>query len=124
MISEADYNAAIAAKNAAEDTINQYHSEKQAAFDERLRLSPIFTDEELIYSAQVLCPCGYGLAYPKGCGAFHYWDCSGILKGIADTTVEHCGQYPFAMSNIKSELQPSAGGRTTRCVFQPKSSAA
>lgn len=123
MITEDEYTAAIAAKNAAEATITQYHSEKVGAFEERLRTNPVFKDEELIYAAYILCPCGHGMAYPRGCGPLHYWDCSAILRGIADKEVEHAGQQPFTMTNIKSEQQASAHGATTRGVFRPKPAA-
>jgi hypothetical protein len=79
--------------------------------------NPIFTDDELRYSARDLCPCGHGLAYPKECGTSHYWDCSAILKGIADSKIAHTGRLPFIYYSIKSE---SAQNGTTRGVFIPK----
>lgn len=120
MITEADYQKALDDKELAQEVINAYHKLKSEAFQQRLLDNPIFTDDELVYSADVLCPCGHGIAYPKGCGSFHHWDCAGILKGIADKDAEHCGQQPFVMTDYKSELQTSANGRTTRGVFRPK----
>lgn len=120
MISEQEYKEAIQKKDEAENVIQQFHREKLDSFDYRMKTNPIFTDDELIYSANSLCPCGYGLAYPKGCGPFHYWECSGILKGIADKSVPHSDRLPFAVYEIKSEQQPSANGMTTRGVFKPK----
>lgn len=79
--------------------------------------NPIFTDDELVYSANQLCPCGHGLAYPKDCGPSHYWDCSAILKGIADKSVQHTGQLPFAFYYIKVESERNG---TTRGVFKPR----
>lgn len=103
-------------RNEAEATLAQYHKEQAAAFELRLKENPIFTDDELIYSRESLCPCGHGLAYPKACTPTHYWDCSAILKGIADKSVQHTGQLPFIFYNVKGELD----GQTTRGVFRPK----
>lgn len=69
--------------------------------------------DELRFSAGARCTCGLGLAYPKDCGGFHYWSCSGVLLGTADKAVKH-DQLPFMFYSVKSEDQPSAGGRTTR----------
>lgn len=120
MITPEQYAEAIATKKAAEETINAYHIQMNEAFQQRLKDNPIFTDEELRYSATDLCPCGHGIAYPVQCGFTHYWDCSAILKGIADPSVEHCGKLPFVFYEIKSEQQPSAQGRTTRGMFRPR----
>ena len=119
-ITEAEYAMAIAQEKAAKEIIVAYERQKADDFQKRLESGVPFTDEELIYAAWNLCPCGHGMAYPKGCGAFHYWDCAGVLKGIAEKEAVHCGQHPFTMYNIKSENQPSANGQTTRGVFQPK----
>lgn len=122
MITEKQYEEAVTQSENAEKIISEYHKQKRDAFDHRMENNPIFTDDELIYSAFNLCPCGHGLAYPKGCGANHHWDCSGILKGIADKNIEHCPQMPFSMTNIKSENSTLPGGakNTTRGVFNPK----
>lgn len=84
-------------------------------------MSRTFTEDELRYAATKRCPCGAGLAYPPNGepkdGPFEfwsYWDCSEILKGTADTSVEHTAQLPFTFYEIKSEEQPSANGATTR----------
>lgn len=116
-VSEEEYKQAIAQREAAEKIINQHGAEKAAAFQQRLKDNPTFTDEELIYSATQLCPCGHGLAYPEGCGISHYWDCSAILKGIADKGRKHTGQLPFAFYNVKGESEHNG---TTRGVFKPK----
>lgn len=117
MISEKQYQEAIKQKEETQKVINCFHKEKREAFEQRLKDNPVFTDEELIYSAYTLCPCGYGLAYPKECGGGHYWDCSSILKGIADKDVIHTDQLPFAFYSIKGE-NPGLG--TTRNTFKPK----
>lgn len=116
MISEPELNDARQRKNDAEAIIAQYHREQSAAFEERVKTNPVFTDSELIYSRDSLCPCGHGLAYPAACGPGHYWDCSAILKGIADPQVKHCGQMPFAFYEIKSER----GEETTRGMLRPQ----
>lgn len=117
MITREQYEAAYEAKKQAEETINQFFKEKAERFNERMESNPIFSDEELVYSATSLCPCGHGLAYPKDCTPFHYWDCSAILRGTADESVTHEGRLPFTFYDIKSE---SAYRGTTRGVFKPK----
>lgn len=103
MISKERYEEAIAQGEESQKVIGQFHQEKREAFNKRLKENPIFTDEELTYSATSLCPCGHGLAYPKDCGGGHYWDCSAILKGIADKSAEHTAQLPFSFHSIKGE---------------------
>ena len=115
-ITEEQYEQACKQKQEAEIIIDRYFIEKRQRFKERMKTNPIFTDDELYYSRVDLCPCGHGLAYPKSCGPDHYWDCSAILKGIADKDVEHTGQLPFAYYEIKGEL----GNLTTRGVYLPK----
>ena len=93
-----------------------------------------FTDAQLRYSAYARCPCGAGLAYPQDptmrqmkewegenspFAMWSYWDCSDILTGRAipngkEGSKTHCGKYPFSFYSIKSEIQPSANGATTR----------
>lgn len=116
MVSEDEYQEAVKQHDSSQKVINQYHKEKQQAFKKRMEENPVFTEDELVYSARDLCPCGYGIAYPKDCGPSHYWDCSGILRGIADDKVEHVGKLPFAFYEIKSESQNRG---TTRGVFRP-----
>lgn len=65
----------------------------------------------LTYAAGTRCPCGLGIAHRAG---DDYWDCSGILLGTADPTVQHTAELPFVFYEIKSEYQPSARGATTR----------
>lgn len=72
-------------------------------------------EELLVYSAEARCPCGAGLAYIRDPGEDEYfWDCSKIMLGTADKGVKHTAQLPFLFYEIKSELQPSAEGRSTR----------
>jgi hypothetical protein len=116
MITEEQYNNALQTIKDCEQITQQYHKEKWEAFENRLKDNPIFTDDELHYSRHTLCPCGHGLAYPKNCGPFHYWDCSAILKGIANKNVEHTGRLPFTTYDIKGERE----GETTRGIYKPK----
>ena len=117
MITTEQYNKARDEKEAAQKTIDEYHKQRRDTFAKRMSENPIFTDDELHYSAETLCPCGHGLAYSKECGPDHYWDCSAILKGIADKGVEHTGKLPFAMYSIKGESEHRG---TTRGVFKPR----
>jgi len=124
MITEEQYKKAIEDRKKAEDIISQYHQESNERFDERYQEfekgTKPFTDDELRYAAYNRCPCGHGLAYPKNCRLNHFWDCSAILKGIADTKVQHTGKLPFMFYSIKSEDQPSARGATTRGPVVPQ----
>lgn len=120
MITDEQLAAARQKRDEADHVIKQYHQEQLDKFNQRLKDNPIWTDDELIYSAEALCPCGHGLAYPEGCGPFHYWDCSAILKGIADSSVEHTGQLPFTFYEVKSENADAVVKRSTRGVFRPK----
>ncbi|TET59598.1 MAG: hypothetical protein E3J47_08345 [Candidatus Stahlbacteria bacterium] len=119
MITKQELDNAVKQENEAQEIINQYYREQQEAFDRRMKENPIFTDEELFYSAITLCPCGHGLAYPRNCSVNHYWDCSAILKGEVDEAVEHVAQLPFSMTSIKGESEHNG---TTRGVFKPKES--
>lgn len=74
----------------------------------------MLTTDDLIFAAYTRCPCGHGMAYPKNCNPNHHWDCSAILLGTADKAVTHEAKLPFVFYEIKSELQPSAQGATTR----------
>jgi hypothetical protein len=114
MISEAEYQAAIESKKSAQATIDTYFREKDTAFEDRMKHNPVFQEDELLYAASARCACGHGLAYPKGCGGFHYWDCSAVLKGVQDPAAKHTERLPFAFYSIKAEGQPSAYGHTTR----------
>lgn len=116
MISEEQYKAASAAKDEAQKTINQFFLEQSQTFEERMKTNPIFTDDELFYSATSRCPCGAGLAYPKKCGPFHYWDCSAILTGTANKAVKHADQLPFAFYDVKGESEYNG---TTRQKITP-----
>ena len=116
MIPKEQYKEAVEQHRSAQKIIDEYHIERLKRFEERLKTNPIFTDDELRYSATERCPCGHGLAYPKECGVNHYWDCSAILKGIADTEVTHTDRLPFAFCSIKGE---SALNGTTRLNIKP-----
>jgi hypothetical protein len=74
------------------------------------------TDAELVYAAYARCPCGAGMAYPKGIGGHGFWDCSAILTGRAYISgeVKHTDRLPFVFWKVKSEVQPSVNGATTR----------
>lgn len=102
-VTKEQYDEAVTLKNKAQETIDKFFQQKRDSFALRMRENPIFTDDELFYSASARCPCGHGLAYPKDCGPGHYWDCSAILKGIADTSVKHTDQLPFVFYDIKGE---------------------
>jgi hypothetical protein len=117
MITEEQLKEAREGEKKAQEIIRQYFIERNEVFKKRLAENPIFTDEELRYSAVSLCPCGHGLAYPKDCNINHYWDCSAILKGIADKNVQHTAKLPFSFYNIKSENEQRG---TTRGIFKPK----
>ena len=117
MVTKEQYDAACKAKDDAQSIINQYYKEKNEEFRLRLIENPIFADDELIYSAKTLCPCGHGLARPKDCGPNHYWDCSAILKGISDMKATHTGRLPFAFYDIKAENEYNG---TTRGMFKPQ----
>ena len=51
MISEEEYQLASKQKEAAQEVINQFFKEKRERFQWRLLTNPIFTDDELRYSA-------------------------------------------------------------------------
>lgn len=70
------------------------------------------TDKKLMYSATERCICGAGLAYTKH---MDYWDCSDIIKRDPEAdNYAHSDPVPFSERFIKSEVQLSAGGETTR----------
>lgn len=79
-----------------------------------------FDDDDLLYAAGSRCDCGAGMAYPYNIGMRGAWHCSAILTGRAPRIGEpgggqaHTGALPFAFWSVKSERQPSVGGRTTR----------
>jgi hypothetical protein len=102
-----------------------YFRQKQVAADLRygdfVHQKKHYNDEDLFYSRVALCPCGHGLAYIKECGSQRFWDCSAIFKGIADLTIEHSAQLPFAFYDIKGEQDYNGKVSTTRGVFRPRS---
>lgn len=116
MITNEEYNQAVVRKGKAQEIIDIYNIQEREVFNNRLKSGQPFIDAELTYSRSHLCPCGYGLAYPSNCDLSHYWDCSAILKGIANPDVKHCGQLPFVFYEIKSENDEM----TTRGVFKPQ----
>lgn len=79
---------------------------------------PPFKEKQLVYASIARCQCGAGLAYVPG-SSMNYWDCSHILTGKAipagqPGSCRHTDRLPFAFWEIKSELQPSQNGLTTR----------
>lgn len=79
-----------------------------------------FQPDELVYAARSLCDCGHGMAYPKFTGINGEWNCSAVLRGIADRG-EHQTGLPFMFYEIKSENDNSEGGHTTRgATVHPK----
>jgi hypothetical protein len=119
MITDEQYREALEKEADAKQIIRQYFAEKEERLQKRLADGEPLTDEELKYSAVTLCPCGHGLAYPKEASPHHYWDCSAILKGIADKTVDHTAKLPFMYYDVKGESEERG---TTRGVFRPKTS--
>lgn len=117
MVTEEQYQQAVKDKQAAEDVMNVYYAQKDASFKKRIVDGDLFTDDELMYSATSLCPCGHGLAYPKDCGPAHYWDCSAILKGCAKGGDKHTDQLPFMYYEVHAESEHRG---TTRGVFKPQ----
>lgn len=105
MITKEQYEEATRNKQEADKIITEWFRQKAHNFKERMKNNPIFTDDELFYSATARCPCGAGLAYPKDCGGYHYWDCSAILKGTQDNSVKHTDQLPFTFYDIKDESE-------------------
>lgn len=106
----------------AETVLGRRHVADAQEIERRIAACEKFDDSELVYSATTLCPCGYGLAYPKRIGMHGAWYCSGILTHRAnDPTVVH-HSYPFSMYDIKSENRfvRASDNTTTRGVFQPK----
>jgi hypothetical protein len=72
--------------------------------------------DDLVYAAYARCRCGAGLAYSK-LDPHRYsgaWDCSAVLLGMVNEGERHGKPIPFAICDIKAELQPSAEGATTR----------
>jgi hypothetical protein len=116
VISEEEYQKATVQMREAEEIISTYYKEQVEAFRKRLAENPIFTDEELRYSATALCPCGHGLAYPKNCEPNYHWDCSAILKGIADDKDQHTALLPFVFYKVTGESERNG---TTRGVRLP-----
>jgi hypothetical protein len=76
-----------------------------------------YTDHELIYSANAHCQsCRAGLAHPLDSAEalrMRAWFCSRVLRGEAEHPEQH-PTYDFAFYKVKSEVQPSARGASTR----------
>jgi hypothetical protein len=75
-----------------------------------------FKDNELVYAARQRCQCGAGFAYPENIGVGGSWHCSKILLGKAVEGSRHDGPMPFMFWDIKSEIETSATGATTRPI--------
>ncbi len=120
MITKEQYEAAISSRDAAEKTINEYHSCELKNGDDRIvafetGFAP-FSEDELRFAAGARCECcGAGLAYPKdiSVGLKGQWYCSLHLQNKGKPDCKN-SQYPFAFYEIKSDDQPSAMGHTTR----------
>lgn len=75
--------------------------------------------DELLWSATARCECGSGLAYHKDAGEIMEgaWRCgAAMMRALPEPDPKH-GTHallPFHMYEIKSEEQPSAGGKNTR----------
>ena len=102
-VTEEEYGQALKDKQKADEVIRNYFLHQQEKFEIRLRENPVFEEDELFYSARARCECGAGLAYPRNCGGNHYWECSAILKGTADETVQHIDRLPFAFYKVQGE---------------------
>jgi hypothetical protein len=105
MITKEEYEAALIKLNEANIIIREFHKQENETVKEKIRNNHIFTDEELNYSAQALCRCSHGLAYPKGCPIDHYWSCSAVLKGISDDKIEHTINLPFMYYDVRGESE-------------------
>lgn len=126
MITREQFDAAIQAKKDADEIINTYCRQQNDEGNERWSQylkGKGYTDEELVYASRTLCPCGYGLAYPKNCGDQRSWDCSAVLKLTHDKTVKHTDRLPFAFWSVHAEGETIGNKNTTRGVFRPKPSA-
>lgn len=108
-----ELNIAADIKALADEVISQYNEEALDRIQRRLSDGPVFSDDELVYAAHRLCLCGYGLAYPDGCGSHHYWSCSAVLKGTHDVSQRHSEKLFFAWHKIAAESKSS---NTTREV--------
>lgn len=111
MITKEAYEEARETIQECEKVTRAYHVEQAKEFRDRILNNPVFEEDELVYSACMRCPCGHGMAYPKGCGPNYHWDCSAVLKGIADQDRVHTPKLPFAFYKVKEE-SPERG--TTR----------
>lgn len=101
------FDRATAAYNAARDAYRAAVKAFHAA------------NPRLVYAAYSRCRCGAGFAYLTTAGIHGSWQCSALLKlpPTADIVVErqnHDDDMPFAFWSVKSEIQPSANGATTR----------
>jgi hypothetical protein len=77
-------------------------------------------DDDLEWAAVARCVCGAGLTYPKFIGDPQgSWICSAVLLGTAAAESEHDQAKPFSFWSIKSDVQPSANGATTRPTVAP-----
>ena len=121
-ISEQEYKDARLKHDESEKIMLEYHKEKVEEADnrwDRAKHGESFKDDELIYAATARCKkCGAGMACLKNVGSVRQWTCSNVLKDIGTDTGHDA--FNFAFYEIKSELQPSANGETTRPINQPQ----
>lgn len=116
IVSHEEYMDALLQRQLLDQRIRTYEAERQTAVHLRAhKLAEPFKDDELVYSRENRCNCGAGLAYPKGCGPFHYWRCSAQLKTAGGQVPGlHSNPLPFGSYEIKAEnaahsTRPKAG---------------
>lgn len=116
-VTEDEYKQSIKDEKAAQLVQRRWFHQNRIAYEARLaefRNGRFFTKDELCYSSDAKCSCGYGVAYPKMTNNMHdKWTCAAVLLGRHAPNTQH-DAFPFAFYEIKSEDQPSAYGRTTR----------
>lgn len=112
---------------------------KSAREQRRRELLELPIGVRLIYAATARCHCGAGMAYdPVAEGREKVtpifgptaWECSDILRyaklpperQAEVKAADHREQLPFVFWEVKSELQPSARGATTRPADCPRAS--
>ena len=120
MVTREQYEEARKQHDEAEKVIQSWHAEeaerRESRWQEYLTGKRFFTDDELRYARDLLCPCGHGMAYPKESRLNGAWECSAALKGLSPA---HSEPLPFAFYDVKSEEQGD-GKQTTRGVFRPR----
>lgn len=62
-----------------------------------------YDPEQLRFSAAARCRCGAGLAHPMNHDVRGAWECSAILLGDAQPSLDHDGPRPFMFWEVRSE---------------------